>query len=77
MPATRRRPPATACPADTFARFFHALLTAGVMIAPARFEALFISTTHDEEALDLTTKALHAAFAAVKEGGEAKTPAGG
>ena len=39
--------------ADTalFASWFHRLLTKGVSIPPAQFEAAFVSTAHDEDAL--------------------------
>ncbi|HOK78116.1 MAG TPA: glutamate-1-semialdehyde 2,1-aminomutase [Verrucomicrobiota bacterium] len=40
-----------------FARFFRAMLEAGVYIAPSQFEAGFISTAHTEEDIDLTLAA--------------------
>jgi len=50
--------------ADTtrYARFFHALLEAGVYMAPAQFEAAFVATVHDTTTLRLTQDALAAAF---------------
>ncbi|MGI8586505.1 MAG: glutamate-1-semialdehyde 2,1-aminomutase [Chloroflexia bacterium] len=46
-----------------YARFFHALLEAGVYLAPAQFEASFVATVHDATTLQLTQTALAAAFA--------------
>jgi glutamate-1-semialdehyde 2,1-aminomutase len=40
-----------------FAKFFHAMLEAGVYIAPSQFEAGFISTAHTEEDIDQTVAA--------------------
>lgn len=40
-----------------FAKFFHAMLEAGVYIAPSQFEAGFISTAHSEEDIDQTIAA--------------------
>jgi len=51
---------ATARSADTarYARFFHALLHAGVYLAPSQFEAGFVSTAHDRDTLDRTVVAV-------------------
>ncbi|MEM6312572.1 MAG: glutamate-1-semialdehyde 2,1-aminomutase [Planctomycetota bacterium] len=57
---------ATATDADRFAIFFHAMREAGVLLAPSRFEALFVSLAHDEEAIEETIAAAEVAFAAVK-----------
>ncbi|MEM8873942.1 MAG: glutamate-1-semialdehyde 2,1-aminomutase [Planctomycetota bacterium] len=57
---------ATATSADRFATFFHAMREAGVLLAPSRFEALFVSLAHDEEAIEQTVAASEIAFAAVK-----------
>lgn len=35
-----------------FARFFHAMLDGGIYLPPSAFEAWFVSTAHDEAALD-------------------------
>jgi glutamate-1-semialdehyde 2,1-aminomutase len=50
--------------ADTkrFARFFHALLEAGVYVAPSQFEAGFISTAHSEADIEATASAVRAAL---------------
>ena len=50
---------------EHFAKFFHAMLQNGVFLAPSPFEAAFISTAHDEEALVHTLNAAEIAFKAV------------
>jgi glutamate-1-semialdehyde 2,1-aminomutase len=50
---------------DLFKVFFHSMLDQGVFLAPSPFEAAFISTAHDDEAIDLTIEASKNAFAAV------------
>ena len=47
-----------------FARFFHAMLDAGVMLPPSQHEAWFISAAHGQAELDAT---LHAARQALAE----------
>jgi len=49
--------------ADRFAAFFQAMLDNGVMLAPAAYEAWFVSTEHNDAAIDQTIQASHAAFA--------------
>ncbi|HEY8740097.1 MAG TPA: aspartate aminotransferase family protein, partial [Candidatus Dormibacteraeota bacterium] len=46
--------------ADTamFARWFRRLLDAGVYLPPSQFEAAFVSTAHDDEALTFLESAL-------------------
>jgi glutamate-1-semialdehyde 2,1-aminomutase len=58
---------ASARAADTarFRRFFHAMLEAGVYLAPSQFEAGFISTAHTEQDIDQTIAASQRAFEAV------------
>lgn len=50
---------ASAKSADTsrYARLFHAMLGAGVYLAPSQFEAAFVSTRHDEGIVDFTLQA--------------------
>jgi glutamate-1-semialdehyde 2,1-aminomutase len=43
---------ATATSASTYAAFFKAMLEAGVYLPPSRFEALFVSSAHDQEVID-------------------------
>jgi len=50
---------------DQFAKFFHVMLENGVFLAPSPFEAAFISTAHDDEALAQTLSAADLAFQAV------------
>jgi len=51
-----------------YARFFGAMLDAGVLLAPSQFEAWFISLAHGEAELDETLRAAAVAFAAVEAG---------
>ena len=39
-----------------FARFFHTMLDAGVLLPPSQFEAWFLSAAHDTAAIDLAVK---------------------
>jgi len=48
---------------DRFARFHGEMLARGVYLAPSQFEAAFVSTAHDETAIDQTLAAAEAAFA--------------
>jgi glutamate-1-semialdehyde 2,1-aminomutase len=48
---------------DRFARFFHAMLDAGVMLPPSQHEAWFISAAHGQAELDATLDAARHAFA--------------
>jgi glutamate-1-semialdehyde 2,1-aminomutase len=45
-----------------YGRFFHAMLERGVYLAPAQFEAVFISLAHTEEDIDRTIVAAEAAL---------------
>lgn len=53
---------------EAFTRFFHGMLDNGVYLAPAAFEAAFISRAHDDEAIQRTLDAADKAFAAVAAG---------
>ncbi len=48
-----------------FARFFHAMLEAGVMLPPSQHEAWFLSAAHGRPELDATLGAARHAFAAL------------
>jgi glutamate-1-semialdehyde 2,1-aminomutase len=48
--------------AQRYARFFHALLAAGVYFAPSAFEAAFAALAHEGSALDQTLAGLEKAF---------------
>ncbi len=47
-----------------FARFFHAMLDAGVYLPPSAYECWFVSAAHDDAALDRVLAALPGAAAA-------------
>jgi glutamate-1-semialdehyde 2,1-aminomutase len=47
---------------ERYGKFFHAMLDAGVYLAPSQFEAAFISTAHTDELLDQTVEATRKAF---------------
>jgi glutamate-1-semialdehyde 2,1-aminomutase len=50
---------------DRFARFHAEMLSRGVYFAPSQFEAAFVSTAHDDAAIEQTLAAADAAFAAI------------
>ena len=54
-----------ACDTERFARFFHAMLEAGVYLAPSAFEAGFVSSAHADEHLETTFRAAERAFEVV------------
>ncbi len=51
------------CDKERFNRFFHAMLDAGVYLAPSAFEAGFVSAMHTDAVIDETIAAARAAFA--------------
>jgi glutamate-1-semialdehyde 2,1-aminomutase len=61
---------ASACTSDTarFRRYFHALLDAGVYVAPSQFEAGFLSTAHTDGEIEHTIEASFQAFQAAARG---------
>ena len=52
-----------ACDTKAFSRFFHAMLKRGVYLAPASYEAGFLSSAHGDEEISATLDAAAAAFA--------------
>ncbi|MCL5041715.1 MAG: glutamate-1-semialdehyde 2,1-aminomutase [Gammaproteobacteria bacterium] len=52
-----------ACDVERFKRFFHAMLSGGVYLAPSAFEAGFTSIAHGDKELELTLNAAEQAFA--------------
>lgn len=54
------------CDLERFKQFHYALLENGVYFPPSQFEALFLSTAHDQATLDKTVEAFKQAFAALK-----------
>ncbi len=53
-----------ACDKERFNRFFHAMLDAGVYLAPSAYEAGFVSAAHTAEDIAATIRAAEGAFAA-------------
>jgi glutamate-1-semialdehyde 2,1-aminomutase len=52
---------------DTYARFFHAMLGAGVYLAPSAFEAAFTSAVHGEDELTLWNTAIDTAVGQLQD----------
>ncbi|MCK5362200.1 MAG: aminotransferase class III-fold pyridoxal phosphate-dependent enzyme, partial [Gammaproteobacteria bacterium] len=52
-----------ACDQDRFVRFFHGMLREGIYLAPSAFETGFVSSAHDEQAIDTTLEAAERVFA--------------
>jgi glutamate-1-semialdehyde 2,1-aminomutase len=57
---------ATACDAERFKRFFHAMLDNSVYLAPSAYEAGFFSSAHTDEVVAETLVAARAAFRALR-----------
>lgn len=57
----------TAIKSDTslYGKYFHNMLENGIYLAPAQFEALFVSTAHSYEDLDKTIEAHHNSIAKI------------
>ncbi|MEH6587229.1 MAG: glutamate-1-semialdehyde 2,1-aminomutase [Halioglobus sp.] len=54
-----------ACDTERFNQFFHLMLKAGVYLAPASYEAGFLSSAHTDADIEATVAAARAAFAAL------------
>ncbi|MEH6639728.1 MAG: glutamate-1-semialdehyde 2,1-aminomutase [Porticoccaceae bacterium] len=52
-----------ACDTERFNRFFHGMLEAGVYLAPAAYEAGFMSAAHSDEDIEFTLDAVERVFA--------------
>lgn len=52
---------------EMFNKYFRALLEQGILIGPAQFEAMFLSTAHTKEDLDMTLKAIYNALKVAHE----------
>src|SRR5437764_7980291 len=50
------------CDRERFARFFHAMLDAGIYLAPSAYETGFVSAAHGEAEIEATLAAAGAAF---------------
>jgi glutamate-1-semialdehyde 2,1-aminomutase len=48
-----------------FNQFFHLMLDSGVYLAPASFEAGFMSSAHTDDDIQTTVEAARAAFASL------------
>jgi len=57
---------ATASNTRAYAAYFHAMLNEGVYLAPSQFEAMFVSSAHDDSHIARTCAAAERAFAAAK-----------
>jgi glutamate-1-semialdehyde 2,1-aminomutase len=55
------------CDRERFIHFYGVMLDHGVFLAPSPFEAGFVSSSHDNKALEETTVALNAGFASVAQ----------
>jgi len=63
--AVRNYADATACDTQAFARFFRGMLEAAVVLPPSQFETWFLSSAHDDDAIEQTLAAAERAMAAV------------
>jgi glutamate-1-semialdehyde 2,1-aminomutase len=54
-----------ACDTDRFKRFFHSMLKQGVYLAPASYEAGFMSSAHTDADIQNTIAAAARAFAEI------------
>jgi glutamate-1-semialdehyde 2,1-aminomutase len=48
---------------EAYARFYWAMLEAGIFLAPSQMEVMFLTAAHTEEEVDRTIAAMHAALA--------------
>jgi glutamate-1-semialdehyde 2,1-aminomutase len=55
-----------ACDKERFNRFFHAMLDAGVYLAPSAYEAGFVSAAHGDRDIADTVAKAEAAFATMR-----------
>jgi glutamate-1-semialdehyde 2,1-aminomutase len=53
------------CDRQLYGKFFHAMLSEGVYLAPSQFEAAFMSLAHTDEVIDRTIQAAGKAFKAI------------
>jgi glutamate-1-semialdehyde 2,1-aminomutase len=58
----RRYSEVIACDGQRFKRFFHAMLDAGIYLAPSPFEAGFVSCAHSEADIAQTVSAAREAM---------------
>jgi glutamate-1-semialdehyde 2,1-aminomutase len=60
---------ANKCNRELYGRFFHAMLQAGVYLAPSQFEAAFVSLAHTDEVIEATINAAGQAFTKLRQAG--------
>ena len=65
---------ATSGDTQAFAAFFHAMLDAGVYLAPSQYEAMFVSLSHTDKIIEQTIDAAEEAFGAVAKRKGAEAP---
>lgn len=58
---------AATCDAQLFSRYFHSMLEQGFLIAPAQYEALFVSAAHTDEDIMALTQAVEVSLAHLSE----------
>jgi glutamate-1-semialdehyde 2,1-aminomutase len=58
---------ANKCDRQLYGKFFHAMLSEGVYLAPSQFEAAFVSLAHTDEIIDLTIAASQKALFTIRE----------
>ena len=63
IPASYER--VMACDKESFNRFFHAMLDAGIYLAPSAYEAGFVSAAHSDDDIAATIAAATRAFATI------------
>ena len=51
---------------NLFKRYFRAMLSSGVYLAPSAYEAMFISDAHEEEIIEFTIESVHKAMSALR-----------
>jgi glutamate-1-semialdehyde 2,1-aminomutase len=65
--AVERFDDVAACDIDRFNRFFHAMLSHGVYLAPSAYETGFLSDAHGEAELEATLAAADQSFAEIAQ----------
>ncbi len=58
---------ARACDHERFAKFFHAMLDRGVWLPPSGYEAMFVSSAHDDECVDQIIAAATESFRIIQQ----------
>jgi glutamate-1-semialdehyde 2,1-aminomutase len=53
---------AARCDTARFSRYFHSLMNQGIYVAPSQYEAIFLSSAHNDADIDLTIEAARSAM---------------